>query len=287
MKKLPILFFLILSLSVFSQSDIYFGKSQIVPAEVILENGEVKTGFLQNFKVARYARSLINFNGLERTFNYDLKEYEFKEKMSSAVQKLKIDDIKRIIILNNDGTDHLTYDKMKLKTINTKNEVVDLNKTVILPLIEEGKLSIYGIAVVVTETTKSVFGSDTDYLGVMFMPYLKSSDSEYAYLPFDINRINLFNLGSLEGKFKKAVEESTKSCPEFQSVLNEAMKTFEKMSRKEMKQAYYDKEKRKKQIRKNTKDKEEENFMQMKEDVDYALKPFLWLADEYNKTCSK
>lgn len=289
MKKLIVLLFVLFSVSVFSQEDVYFGKKKLVAAEVILENGDIKTGYLQDFQSNRFYNGDVgSFSGIEKNFKFEVKEFKFKEEAGSAIQLINISDVKRIVLLNNDGSERLVYDKMKLKTINSNNEVVDLKKTVILPLEQEGKLNLYGITVVAYgQASPYSRGPANQYLTTLFIPYLKSSNSEYAYLPFDINRMNIFNLGKLEGKFKKALEEATKECPEFQENINETMKVFEKSQKKDLKQMYYDKEAKKKQIRKDVKNKAEENFLQMKIDAEYGMKPYLQLVDDYNKKCSK
>ncbi|SMP17421.1 hypothetical protein [Chryseobacterium profundimaris] len=273
----------------FAQADIYFGKKPIVSAEIILENGDIKTGFLQDFKIGRFSTSdLQSMTSIEKRLAFEVKDLKFKEESNSAIQTINIADVKRIVILNKNSTERLVYDKMKLKTINSKNEVVDLNKTVILPLEQEGKLSLYGITLIAFgQQSPYSRGPATRYLTTLFIPYLKHSDSEYAYLPFDINRMNLFNLGKLEGKFKKALEESTKECPQFQENIDEIMKVFEKRLTKDQKQMYYDKEEKKKEIRKNTKDKAEEDFLQMKIDAEYGMQPYLNLVDDYNRKCLK
>ncbi|MEG0762079.1 MAG: hypothetical protein RR411_11455 [Chryseobacterium sp.] len=290
MKNLFIFLFSVASCLFFGQSDVYLGKKSLVGAEIILESGDIKTGFLQDFKIARYLYSdLQSITSIEKRLDYDTKEFKFKEGVNSSIQKVNIADIKRIVILNTDGSERLVYDKMKLKTVNSKHEVVDLNKTVILPLEQEGKLNLYGITLMLYNTISTQFGTSTKggYATTLFIPYLKHSDSEYAYLPFDINRMNFFNLGKLEGKFKIALQEATKSCPEFQANINETMKAFEKPMKKEQKQMYYDKEEKKKQIRKATKDKAEEEFLQMKVDAEYGMMPYLNLVNDYNKKCTK
>ena len=289
MKKLTALLFILFSISIFSQEDIYFGKKKLVGAEIILENGDIKTGFLEDFQSQRfYNGDVQSFSGIEKKFKFEVKEFKFKEEMGSAVQLINISDVKRIVLLNTDGSERLVYDKMKLKTINSKNEVVDLNKTVILPLEEEGKLSLYGITIVAYgQASPYSRGPATEYLTTLFIPYLKNSNSEYAYLPFDINRMNLFNLGKLEDKFKKAVEEATKECPEFQAHIDETMRVFESSQKKDLKKIFYEKEEKKKQIRKQTKNKQEENFLQMQIDAEYGMKPYLQLVNDYNKKCNK
>lgn len=290
MKNLLAFLFIITSCLFFGQSDVYFGKKPLVGAEIILENGDIKTGFLQDFKIARYLNSdLQSITSIEKRLDYDTKEFKFKENVNSPIQKINIADVKRIVILNTDGSERLVYDKMKLKTVNSKHEVVDLNKTIILPLEQEGKLNLYGITLMLYSTNSTQFGVTTkgSYATTLFIPYLKHSDSEYAYLPFDINRMNLFNLGKLEGKFKIALQEATKPCPEFQANIDEIMKAFEKPMKKEQKQMYYDKEEKKKQIRKATKDKAEEEFLQMKIDAEYGMEPYLKLVDDYNQKCTQ
>lgn len=288
LKKTFALLFICSFSFVFSQEDIYFGKKPIVAAEIILENGDIKTGFLQDFKVSRFTNSdLQSITSIEKKLAFEVKDFKFKEEVNSQIQKINIADVKRIVLLNKDGSEKLSYDKMKLKTINSKHEIVDLNKTVILPLEQEGKLSLYGITVVAYGQSSPYSRSATKYLTTLFIPYLKHANSEYAYLPFDINRMNLFNLGKLEGKFKKALEESTKECPQFQENIDEIMKVFEKRLTKDQKQMYYDKEEKKKQIRKNVKNKAEENFLQMKIDAEYGMEPYLSLVDDYNKKCLK
>lgn len=286
MKKFTILFCVLYSVFIFSQSDVYFGKKKLTGAEIILENGTVKTGFLQDFPSHRFYK-VPSFVGIERSLKYDTKEFKFREEASSALQIININDVKRIVLLNTDGSERLVYNKMKLRTINSKNEVVDLNKTVILPLEQEGKLNLYGIALVAYGQSGLYSTGAAKYQTTLYIPYLKSSNSEYAYLPFDINRINFFNLGKLDDKFKKALEEATKDCPEFQSNIDETMKLFEKRLTKEQKQLYYDKEEKKKQIRKNTKDKDEEDFLQMKIDAEYGREPYLQLVDAYNQKCKR
>ncbi|WBV61807.1 hypothetical protein PFY12_06705 [Chryseobacterium camelliae] len=290
MKNLFIFLFIITSCLFFGQSDVYFGKKPLVGAEIILENGNIKTGFLQDFKISRYLNSdLQSITSIEKRLDYDTKEFKFKENVNSSIQKINIADVKRIVILNTDGSERLVYDKMKLKTINSKHEVVDLNKTVILPLEQEGKLNLYGITLMLYNTISTQFGTSIKggYGTTLFIPYLKHEDSEYAYLPFDINRMNLFNLGKLEGKFKIALQEATKACPEFQANIDETMKVFEQPMKKELKQMYYDKEEKKKQIRKATKDKAEEEFLQMKVDAEYGMAPYLKLVNAYNQKCTK
>lgn len=280
MKYLLILSFTLVSSLFFSQTDseYFFGKKKTVKAEVLFENGITKTGVLKNFKIFR---RFDNINSLEK--NLDSKEFEFKANDNNVVEIININDIKSITTFNDAGSEYIRLDKLKLKTVNSKHEIIDLNKTVLLPIVQEGNLNLYGFF----RAFFDVGGVNQGYLATLFMPYLKHSNSEYAYLPFDYNRMNIFNVGKLEGKFKIALQEATKSCPEFQSNIDEIMKLFEKSNKENMKKQYYDKEAQKKQIRKDIKDKETELMLQIKVDEDYMVKPYLDLVNSYNLKCQK
>jgi hypothetical protein len=276
MKKLITLFSLLFSITAFSQVDLYFGRKSFVGAEIILENGDIKTGFLQDFHTPRFVESDIGFlSGIEKKLKFETKEFKFKEEKTSTVQIIKIEDLKRIVILNTDGSEKLVYDKMKLKTINSQNEVIDVNKTVVLPLEQEGKINLYGINV--------AFFQNNKYVSSLYLPYIKKPDDEYGYILIDINRINLFNMGKIDDKLQKGLFEATKDCPVFSNALSSRIKALEK----EVKESRGEGIKLKNQARKDIKDKAQENFTAMKIDHDYAVQPYENLLDEYAGKCTK
>lgn len=288
-KTLTTLLILIFSVNAFSQKkDIYYGKKATLKAEVILESGETKNGFIENFEIPRIGGDLQSVTSIEKRFNFTSKEINFKTTATSAKEPIKIENIKRIIILDADDSERLIYDKMKLKTINAQLEVIDLDKTVLLPLQQEGKLSLYGFSVTMMSTNNlQGFGAANHYALTLFIPYIKNKNSDYAYLPFDINRMNLFNIGTLENKFKIAVEEATKDCPEFSQYMKDNYEKMEKMDKKELKKQYFEKEDKKKEIRKTVKNKDMQNFLQAKVDSEYGMKPYIQIVDQYNSTCTK
>lgn len=280
MKKLILVIFYLLSIVIYAQTTSSAFGNKTLNAEIILENGETKNGLLKDFQTKKYVEwDGMNLTSIEKVLQYETKQFRFIEKSSNKEETIDISNIKSIIILNNDNSDRIRYDKMKLKTINSNYEVVDLKKMVILPLEQEGKLSLYGI------TFYSV-GNGTKNQTTMFIPYLKNKNDEFAYLPFDINRMNFFNLGKMEGKFKKALQESTKDCPSFQSNIDEIMKNFDKSNKQDWKRQYYEKEDQKKQIRKEVKDKNTAEYLQIKIDADYMRKPYLDLVNAYNQKCN-
>lgn len=277
MKKLLTLFSFIVSICTFSQEEIYFGKKPFVQAEIIMENGDIKTGYLQNFQNPKYiSADMPMLGGLEKKLKFEVKEFAFKEDKESSVEKIKIEDLKRIVILDNDGEEKLIFDKMKLKTINSKNEIIDLEKTVVLPLDEEGKnVNLYGINI--------VFIQNNRYTNNLYLPYLKNKNDEYGYILIDLNRVNFFNLGKLDDKLIKAVSEATKDCPEFTASLNDKIKFMGKESKIARSEAIQAKNK----ILKELKNSSDRDFQLMKIDKEFASKPFLDMVDEYHTKCKK
>lgn len=141
---------------------------------------------------------MLLLGNIEKKLRFEIDEFKFKEEQTSAVQTIGINDIKRIIILDKkDGSEKLVYDKMKLKTINVKGEAIDVKKTVILPLEQEGKANLYGINIVFTQNNR--------YTNNIYLPYMKNPDEEYGYIVIDLNRVNFFNLGKIDDKLKKAI----------------------------------------------------------------------------------
>ncbi len=276
MKKIITAFCFLVSVSVFSQMELYFGRKPFIGAEIIMENGDIKTGFLQDFHTPRFVETDMGFlGGIEKKLKFETKEFKFKEEKTSAVEIIKIEDLKRIVILNTDGSEKLVYDKMKLKTINSQNEVVDVEKTVVLPLEQEGKINLYGISV--------SFFQNNKYVSSLYLPYVRKPDDEYGYILIDINRLNFFNLGKIDDKLEKALYEVTKDCHAFSDTLHARIKALEKEAKESRGEAI----KMKNKVRKEIKDRGEENFAAMKIDHDYATKPFEILLDEYSAKCPK
>ncbi|MBW8524510.1 hypothetical protein K0U91_09175 [Chryseobacterium chendengshani] len=275
MKKLIVLLFIFSFSFVFSQEDVYFGKKASIPVEIIMENGEVKTGFLQNFQNPKYVYAdMLLLGNIEKKLRFEIDEFNFKEEQSSAVEKIGINDLKRIVILGKDGSEKLVYDKMKLKTINVKGEILDVKKTVVLPLEQEGKTNLYGINI--------VFVQNNRYNNNIYLPYMKKADEEYGYIVIDLNRVNFFNLGKIDDKLKKAIYEVTKDCAPFSDNLDVRIKEFEDDVKTARKEGFA----KKKELRKIAKNGGE-GFDAMKIDHEYSSMPYRELLDEYEQKCKK
>ena len=274
MKIIFLFSLLFISLSFNAQVYLYFGNNPFVKADLQLEDGTTKTGYLQDFQTPKVAETDLGFiQGIEKKLKFEVKDFKFKEQKSSTVQIIPITDVKRIVLTDDSGNDRLTYDKMKLKTVNVKGELVNVNKTVVLPLEQEGKFNLYGINV--------AFIQNNRYTNSLYLPYIKKPNDEYGIILIDINRINLFNLGKIDDKIKAGLLAVSNDCPTFQKDIDNQMKILEKEIVENRKEGI----KKKNQMRKDIKNKNEENLMAIKIDYDYVIKPYLNLMNRFNDKC--
>ncbi|CAA7389600.1 hypothetical protein [Chryseobacterium fistulae] len=276
MKKLITLIYILSSTLSFSQLS---KKNDLLAAEVMMEDGSTKTGFLKDF-----VQPIVSGDGLisgpiniEKKLNLDTKEFKFQKTKDSDSEILNIDNIKSIIIYEDQENEeeNIRYDKAKLKTVNSKYEIIDLNKTVMLPLFKGGKINLYGFFI--GNTPEHVTSSS------LFIPYLKKNNDEYAYIPLDINRINIFNLGSIKGKYKKAFEEVTKDCPVFQKELEQYINHLNE--KKKRKERYTVKEEKRKDALKTIKNKEMLEYILQKIETDFHIAQYTEIIDTYSNTC--
>lgn len=274
MKKILLLSFLFVALIFNAQVYLYFGNKPFVKADLQMEDGSTKTGYLQDFQTPKIAETDLGFlQGIEKKLKFEVKDFKFKEQKTSTVQVIPIGDIKRIVLTDDNGNDKLTYDKMKLKTVNVKGELVDVNKTVVLPLEQEGKFNLYGINL--------AFIQNKRYVSALYLPYIKKPNDEYGIILIDINRINFFNLGKIDDKIKAGLLAVSNDCLIFQKDIDNQMKILEKDVVENRREGI----KRKNQARKDIKNKNQENLMAIKIDYDYVIKPYLNLMNRFYDKC--
>lgn len=274
MKKTLVFSFLLVSFLFNAQVYLYFGNKPYVKADLQMEDGSTKTGYLQDFQTPKIAETDLGFlQGIEKKLKFEVKDFKFKEQKTSTVQVIPIGDIKRIVLTDDNGNDKLTYDKMKLKTVNVKGELVDVNKTVVLPLEQEGKFNLYGINL--------AFIQNNRYSNSLYLPYIKKPNDEYGIILIDINRINFFNLGKIDDKIKAGLLAVSNDCPIFQKDIDNQMKILEKEVVENRREGI----KKKNQARKDIKNKNQENLIAIKIDYDYVIKPYLNLMNRFYDKC--
>lgn len=278
MKKLLLLAMIFIWQNNFAQIYIYTAKKEFIPAEIKLSNGEIISGYIKEFNVPNaieFPEFTFNLN-LEAELRMDRTKFNFKKTLEGSSEKIDLNSIKSITLK---GEDTITYEKLKLKTINSKLEVVDLQREIMAPLIKEGKINIYGLKAY--ECTPR-YGCSLMWV----LTYIKKPNDEYAYIPVDYNRLNIFNLGKIDDKFFRAFEEAGKDCPEFLSYTAEKKAKFsDKAYRKELaairKQFDKDKKEKLKQIKSNRERIKAEDDME----TQFYLKFYLDEIKEYSSRC--
>lgn len=275
MKKLLLLAMIFIWQNNFAQVLIYTAKKEFIPAEIRLANDEIISGYIKEFNVPNaieFTDFSFNFN-LESELRLDRTKFNFKKTPDGASEKIELNNIKSITLK---AEDTITYEKLKLKTINSKLEVVDLKREIMAPLIKKGKINVYGLRVYECGHGCSL---------MWILAYIKKPNDEFAYIPVDYNRLNLFNLGKIDDKFFKAFEEVGKDCPEFLSYLETRKAQFnDKAYKKELLAARKQFDKDKKEKLKLT-DKRERRKMEDQMDTDYYLKFYLDEIDAYSSRC--
>lgn len=277
MKKLiSILAFIIVCQTNYAQVVISLSKKEFISSEIVLNNGDIVLGFIKDFTLPKTieVRGLTyDFNSIESKLYLDRTKFKFKKEINGTVENLDLADIKSIKLM---ADDTIKYEKLKLKTINSNSDVVDLEREVMIPLIKEGKINLYGLKVFECSNAYDCF--------LMYiLVYIKKPNDEFAYIPIDFNRINIFNFGKADDKFFKVFEEVGNDCPEFLVSLKK-MKTTA-IDKNEIKNEYARFEKEKKEKLKQVKNKEEKRKLAEQLDDAYFLKGYLLLIDEYTSKC--
>ncbi len=282
LKKIFPLFLFLFSLSVEAQlgEGIYFGKERYERAEIKLENGTSRTGYIKDF--TNYERKAMmngEFYSIERNIGLLTNEFYFRDTENASDEKISIDDIKTLIILDKEGGEEVRrMDKLKVKTINSAYKVVDPKKTMLLPLQSDGKVQIYGFLYSRSSPSASAGGF------LAFMPYLKERNAEYAYIPVDINRMNLLNFWRSKKKYIKAIQEVSKKCPKFQAYFKNDPSLFFGTN-KEARRLFKERRKKHKKVRKEIENKKMKYALLHKIELEYNLKPYIKLQQKYNELC--
>lgn len=214
MKKIFIIVILFFTNSLLAQSfSISFAKKEYFNSIVTLENGDEIKGYLKDFTLP----NIIEFQG----FGYDFKDMEkqlklnkikfkFKTTLESEIQEYNLDQVKNVRIVTESDT--LTWEKIKLRKISRSNKVEDLDYSVMVPVLINNKIKVYGYKVY-EASSKSL---------VWFLTYIKNVNHEYGYIPMDINEISFTSSSKDQlNMFYKAYELAGIDCPAYITKLNQ------------------------------------------------------------------
>ncbi|MCF1193902.1 hypothetical protein [Mangrovimonas futianensis] len=268
--------FLLFVTSTYSQLVFNFSKKEYIPCEIELSDGNTLRGFVKDFDEP----NAVEFSGyqfsIESRTNLDRKFYTFVKELKGEKQDIMLEDIQSILLKDEDT---IKYEKIKVKTINSNMEVVDLNREVMIPLLREGDINLYGIKVY---NCGSGMGCEMAYV----LAYIKNENQEHAYIPIDFNRINLFNLGKIGDKFLKSFEMAGSDCPAFLEYLEEQKVLFDDKSfQKAHKEDYKNFRKEVKQKLKTIKGGKNKRKEEDKLYAAFFVKMYTDMIDEYSSRC--
>lgn len=270
--------FLFLQVSKAQEVVFYFAKKEFIPTEITLSDGTIKKGYIKDFTLPRtveFRGFLYDYKKIESKLLMDRKIFKFKSAPDATVENIDFSNISSLILK---GEDTIRYDKLKLKTVNSDLEVVDLNMEIMAPLAVEGKINIYAL---------KVYECSGGCQLSSVLVYLKKPEDEYAMIPIDMNTITLFNYKKTGDKFARAIEEVGADCPEFLAFMTAQKELFEAPGvKKGMRDEYM---KYKKQLEKEAKQKFKKTRDRVRyiEDMHflYLLKKYIEIEEAYASRC--
>ncbi|MFA7446110.1 MAG: hypothetical protein WCY89_09200 [Flavobacteriaceae bacterium] len=261
-----------------AQIIINFNSKKYIPCEITFDDNTVVSGFIKDFRLPKTIEITgYELSTIESELNLDRSKFKFKSTQDSKAEDLTLSDIKYITLIEEDG--QVKYEKLHLKTINSKSEVVDLKREVMVPLLREGSINLYGL---------QVYECSGGCIMLWILAYIKHPDSEYAYIPIDYNGLNLFNVGKLQEKIFRSFEEVGKDCEDFANYMKELSQT--KMSKDEKKEAKEEYRAFQKKLKDELKSvKGAKNKRQLEDDLytEYFLGKYIKVIDEYDNRCGK
>ncbi len=249
---------------------------QFFPSEIILNNGDTISGYTADFTApkALELRTGFDFRSIEERLRLTSTKFKFKSEINGKVENLDIADIKAIKFI--EYKDTIKFEKLKLKTVNRNAEVVDLERIVMIPLIQEGKINLYGI---------KVMDCSSGCVFFYVLAYIKKPNDEFAYIPFDMNRFN-FNAVSMDNKFRKAFQEVGSDCPEFLAYIEKREEILEyNYNHKKLDNEYGRFEQMRKEKLKQLPKGPEKRKLSRQLDVEFFLLPYNILIDQYSTLC--
>jgi len=257
MKKLSLLLILVASAQSFLAQSLQFytGKRDFLPIEILMEDGSTKKGFAQDFMLPDVAIFTYIGKSSEKSANLYRKEVKFKNsKNDQEVQLISVSDIKSLIYTNEYTQENFQLDKRVVKEINNDMEMESEGRVLMLPLMEKGKINLYGYRSMFCKAdfgdnfAAGSNGNDDNCQLQHVMIYLSKPGETFAVAPVDYNKLtplDLLNMKSLYKKFYKAYEIVGADCPEFLEKVDEARKNeyFSSKTYRETKKAMDDERK--------------------------------------------
>lgn len=230
------------------------------------DNTKVKgyiNGFIENNSI-EVGLGLDYFDKLEDQLNLDDKKFHFKKEINDKPIILTQDKIKSISVVVNNVTK--TYYLLKIKSVDKKKNIVDLNRKVWLPLLKDSdKIKIFGFNLFINNRYVHTY------------TYL-SNDNEYALKPTDKSFISS---DAIIESYQIMLKYIFNDCDKIKPLIEEFT------NKENAKKKYAELQLQIKAVKKEkdlTKDEEKNKILKLNED--YFTEPYVKMIEEYKKSCN-
>ncbi len=274
MKKIILLITIIFNYNVMV-SQTYTSNSGLINLNLGNKYEEAEITYSDNTKVKGYINGFIEnnsievglgldyFDKLEDQLNLDDKKFHFKKEINDKPIILTQDKIKSISVVVNNVTK--TYYLLKIKSVDKKKNIVDLNRKVWLPLLKDSEeIKIFGFNLFINNRYVHTY------------TYL-SNDDEYALKPTDKSFISS---DAIIESYQIMLKYIFNDCEKIKPLIEEFT------NKENAKKKYAELQLQIKAVKKEkdlTKAEEKNKILKLNED--YFTEPYVKMIEEYKKSC--
>ena len=274
MKKIILLITIIFNYNVMV-SQTYTSNSGLIHLNLGNKYEEAEITYSDNTKVKGYINGFIEnnsievglgldyFDKLEDQLNLDDKKFHFKKEINDKPIILTQDKIKSISVVVNNVTK--TYYLLKIKSVDKKKNIVDLNRKVWLPLLKDSEeIKIFGFNLFINNRYVHTY------------TYL-SNDDEYALKPTDKSFISS---DAIIESYQIMLKYIFNDCEKIKPLIEEFT------NKENAKKKYAELQLQIKAVKKEkdlTKVEEKNKILKLNED--YFTEPYVKMIEEYKKSC--
>lgn len=219
-KNILLLLTFLVSMNASAQLTLNFGKNVYYKAEVELEDGTIKSGYVLDFQNKpvisnQMVNTLSAFNPKERNLGLANRFYHFRKDKNAKNEKIPISDIRSINLykhnnLTNKETEH-RFQKTKVAKFQKGDKIKYYNGDYLLPVYySNAKLTIFHYNLV-SCTNKDKSNCYVDPINF----YFQANDNEYAILPIHVIGSDIFSPNNVALRFNNSIEYFGKNCPNF------------------------------------------------------------------------
>ncbi len=137
----------------------------------------------------------------------DIHNFEYKLEAESKILKINAEEVKKVRFMDEYEDEILGLERLQLKAVNIKGEIVDKAYDSWQPLLYDGKIKIYG------STSYNCTNNACSYANTRI--YIRNAKDDFAIMPIDYDRLNLFNMGKVDEKMVEAFRMVGGGCADF------------------------------------------------------------------------